>query len=236
MPNMESGIPRIVQDIETKSFAKQDVYHNTLEAFQQCKKVVQQTVDDLQEALRGKDHEVDISLEEPSTYELRLKIAGDIILFTMHSNVFNFDEQHSIHQSAYVKEDPTRAYCGSIQVYNFLADSFKFNRLTDLGYLIARVFLNKENHFFVEGHRQLGFLYNDFDNFVLNDIYFRAIVEACIQYSLDFDLIAPPFEATRQISVQAMQLMSMQAGWKTSKIPGYKLSFMDEDEENRPIG
>lgn len=236
MDPIKSGIPQIVKDIEQKSFVKQDVCNNTFAAFGEFKKVVESVVDDLKKGLAGKDHEVEISLEEPSTFELRLKIAGDIILFTMHSNVFNFDEQHAVHQMPYVQQDRTRAYCGSIQVFNFLADSFKYNRLTDIGYLISRVFLNKENHFFVEGHRQLGFLYNDFENAVLNEVYIRAIVESCIQYSLDFDLIAPPFESTRQMSVQAMQMLSMQAGWRTSKIPGYKLSFMDENEDNRPVG
>lgn len=236
MPTIHSGIPKIVKDIEDTSFVKQDVYHNTIAAFTNFKRVVESVVVDLNKELSGKDHEVDISLEEPSTFELRLKIAGDIILFTMHSNVFNFDEQHAVHQMPYVQQDRTRSYCGSIQVFNFLADSFKYNRLTDIGYMIARVFLNKENHFFVEGHRQLGFLYNDFEKAELNDVYIRAIVESCIQYSLDFDLIAPPFEATRQMSVQAMQMLSMQAGWHTSKIPGYKLSFMDENEDSRPKG
>jgi len=33
-----------------------------------------------------------------------------------------------------------------ISIYNFLSDSFKFNRVNDIGYLIARVFTNKENH------------------------------------------------------------------------------------------
>ena len=51
-----------------------------------------------------------------------------------------------------------------INIYNFLADSFKYNRLNDVGYLVGRVFLNKDLHYFVEGKRQLGFLYNDFVN------------------------------------------------------------------------
>ena len=37
----------------------------------------------------------------------------------------------------------------------------------DLGYLIGRIFINHENHFMVQGKRQLGFLYNDFINQLL---------------------------------------------------------------------
>lgn len=232
---IESGIPKIVHDIETKSFAKQDVYHNTIATFKAFKTCIEEVVTDLKNALANKDHVVDVSIDEPHDFELRLKIAGDVILFTMHSNVFNFDDQHAIHQMPYVNEEASRAYCGTIQVFNFLADSFTYNRLSDMGFLIARLFVNRENHFFVEGHRQLGFLYNDFENAILNKVYIRAIIESCIQYALDFDLIAPPYEAERQITVQAMQILSSQAGWHTSKIPGYKMSFMDEGSENNPI-
>ena len=44
-----------------------------------------------------------------------------------------------------------------INIYNFLSDSFVYDRERDLGYLVARVFLNKEGHFFVQGKKQLGF-------------------------------------------------------------------------------
>ena len=37
-----------------------------------------------------------------------------------------------------------------------------------MGYCIGRIFINKENHYFVEGKRQLGFLYNDFMNSKMN--------------------------------------------------------------------
>ena len=43
--------------------------------------------------------------------------------------------------TSYVKEDKNRSYCGVIHLYNFLADSFKYNRLNDVGYLIGRVFI-----------------------------------------------------------------------------------------------
>ena len=51
----------------------------------------------------------------------------------------------------YVKEDKMRSFCGVIHVYNFLNDSFKYNRLNDVGNLVARIFVNKDKHFFVEG-------------------------------------------------------------------------------------
>lgn len=225
------GISNILQTITTNTFTKQEVYQTTMEKFKTLATMVSGLAQELEEKLSTYEKKIDLRVEQPNDFEIRLQIAGDMIVFSMHSNIFNFPEDHSIHQLPYIKEDPTRAYCGVIQVYNFLADSFKYHRLTDLGFLIARMYLNKESHFFVEGHRQLGFLYNDITNAELNEIYLRAIIEASIEYSLDTDLLAPPFEATRQISVQAMEILSQQAGWQTAKAPGYKFSFMKDDND-----
>ena len=65
-------------------------------------------------------------------------------LFGVANNVF------------YPEENPNRGFCGLIHIYNFLNDSFKYNRVHDLGYLIGRIFINHENHFMVQGKRQLG--------------------------------------------------------------------------------
>src|SRR5207249_4533938 len=105
---------------------------------------------------------------EKGDYEVEFRIAGDSIIFMMHTNVFTFDREHNLWKSSYVDEDHSRSYCGVIYIYNFLADSLRFNRANDIGYLIGRIFVNKELHFFVEGKRQMGFLYNDFSNAVLD--------------------------------------------------------------------
>src|SRR5574340_1141800 len=57
-----------------------------------------------------------------------------------HTNVFEFDTRHLVWKTSYVKEKATRSFCRMINVYNFLPDSFKYNRANDLGYLVARIF------------------------------------------------------------------------------------------------
>ena len=73
----------------------------------------------------------------------------------------------------------------------FLSDSFKYNRLNDAGYLIARVFINKEKHFFVEGDKQLGMLFNDFVNQEINSTEIDKIINESMIYALNFDLQVP---------------------------------------------
>src|SRR5436190_22880765 len=104
-------------------------------------------------------------------------------------------------KTSYVRDNPARSFCGMIYVYNFLADSLKYNRASDVGYMIARVFTNNELHYFVEGKRQLGFLYNDFANKVIDKKGLRDVVESAIIYALDFDLFTPPFDEMQEVSV-----------------------------------
>jgi len=96
------------------------------------------------------------------------------------------------------------------------------NRLHDLGYLIARIFINKDKHFYVEGKRQLGFLYNDFQNMVMNEVYMRAICESAILYALDFDLLVPPYDQVKQITVQQRVAEHIQATQTTAKRLGFR--------------
>jgi len=109
----------------------------------------------------------------------------------MHSNVFEFDNRHPVNKIPYVLDDPLRSYCGMIMIYNFLADSFRYNRMNDLGYLVARIFINKDKHFFVEGKRQSGELVKDFAVDTISPGILREIVETAIEYSISFDLLVP---------------------------------------------
>ena len=158
-------------------------------------------------------------------FESKLKFSGDTLLFHMHSNVFDFPNSHSIHKTKYVKQDKLRSFCGVINIYNFLSDSFKYNRMNDAGYLIARVFINKDSHFFVEGDKQLGFLFNDFVNQQINTDQIDKIINETMVYALNFDLQTPNFNDVKVVSVHQILDMNNNQKLKTAKRMGYKFSF-----------
>ena len=118
-----------------------------------------------------------------------------------------------------------------INVYNFLADSFKYNRINDIGYLVARFFLNKDLHYFVEGKRQLGFLYNDFVNEVINSDKIRKIIESSILYSMDFDLLTPPYDTMKVVSVSEVNEVTSAMSIKTGKRLGFKFQADNDNIE-----
>ncbi len=212
----------ILELLKEKASTKQEVYRLTLETFKNLKLIVKRTCDNLSKQMHKIDKKVKITYEDKGAYECTMTFGGDLLIFTMHSNIFTFDQNHFIHNLTYIQEDSSRAYFGLIQSYNFLADSFKFNRANDVGYLIGRIFINKERHFFVEGKRQLGFLYNDLENSVLNIDKINEIIESTIIYCLNFDLLSPPYQAVQEITVSDKIQQSGMLSVKTGKRLGFK--------------
>ncbi len=211
-----------------KSTVKQEVYRNTTEAFLILKKVLKQLEKDYIHLLKSKVLEVSYpKYQDKGPFEMEFKIGGDLLLFSMHSNVFEFDNHHPVHKLSYVEEDPLRSYCGMIMIYNFLADSFRYNRGNDLGYLIARVFINREKHFFVEGKRQSGEPVKDFSVDTISPGILREIVETAIEYSVSFDLLVPPYEQVKMATVDQMQEKIVHSKMITGKRVGF--TFRTDD-------
>lgn len=220
---------KILKLLKEKSVVKQDVFHLTIDVFGEFKKVIKSVAKDLSRDLSKIDDRVVIEYTDKSEFEVELRVAGDILLFYMHTNVFDFDKSHGIWKTSYVRENEMNSYCGMINVYNFLNDSFKYDRLNDLGYLIARVFVNREHHYFVEGKRQLGFLYNDFVNSTLDKTHIKNIVESAILYSLDFDLFVPQFDDVKEVSVHEIKMALNSMQLKTAKRLGFR--FMADNDD-----
>ena len=209
-----------------KSAHKQDVFENTKNWFYILEKELEESIDSLKGEI--KDNRVRLRFENKGLGEARLFIGSDVLVFHMHSNVFKLPNQDYSNQTSYVLNEPKNAYCGIINVYDFLADSYEYNRPNDLGYLICRIFINKDNHFKVQGKGQLGFLYKNFMNQVLTpEILQELILRICV-YAIDFDLLTPPYQTVSQVSVGELLELSSNSKLKTGKRLGFKFqSEMD---------
>ena len=214
---------KIVELLKTKASSKQEVYRKTKEVFAEFQQYLEAKSNIINNELADKD--VQVIYSSDGDFESKLKFSGDTLLFHMHSNVFDFPNSHPIHKTKYVKQDKLRSFCGVINIYNFLSDSFKYNRMNDSGYLIARVFINKDKHFFVEGDKQLGFLFNDFVNQQINTDQIDKIINETMVYALNFDLQTPNFNDVKVVSVHQILDMNNNQKLKTAKRMGYKFSF-----------
>ena len=225
----EDARTKIIRTLKEKSVTKQIVYDNTLKTFKQLKQVLQSIVKDYNKDLVDSDKRVLLEYKDRGAFEAEIKIAGDLLVFNMHSNIFEFDKASGVWKISYIQNDKLTSYSGIISIYNFLNDSFKYNRFDDLGYLIGRIFINKESHYFVEGKRQLGFLYNDFGHSVIDKDAIRNIIESAILYSLDFDLLVPNYDDVKFVTVAQMKEKINKSKIKTGKRLGFQ--FQKDDDE-----
>jgi hypothetical protein len=194
----------ILDTLVEKSIVKQETYLVTLENFITLKKVKKYLIDNYRKQLKNSPQKIALNFTENGVFESSMQIAGDIIIFNMHTNIFTFDQKHWIWQTDYVKQNELNAYCGVINVYNFLADSFKYNRLTDYGFIIARIFINREGYYFLEGNPNFGSFNDNFGKKKLDMASMRELAQSIIQYSMEVDLVVPPLENIQVATVDQM--------------------------------
>lgn len=218
----------ILNTLAQKSQVKLNVYNNTLDAFKIMKKVARYLAGNFRKQLKTIDERITVEFRDQGPFQFGFKIAGDLIIFSMHTNVFEFDRKHAIWKTPLVKKDEYASYCGMINIYNFLSDSFKYNRMEDLGYMIGRIFINKDGYFFVEGKRQLGVLFNSFGKESIDTKNIRQILQSAVLFSLDFDLLVPPYDQVAVASVEQLQKKNTSSQIKTAKRLGFK--FYEDDE------
>lgn len=217
--------------ISGKSSLKTSVYNTTLAGFNLVKRSIGVLSKNYEEYYKNDRSVTRVESKKVGKFEVDLKFGGDVLLFLMHTNVFQFPRNHEVMTTPYVKEDPTRSYCGIINIYNFIADSFKYNRVNDVGYLIGRIFINKENHYFIEGKRELGFLYNNFGTNQLTEEKANEIIEAAIKYTVNFDLLTPNYDLVKFVTVNDMKHALDSISLQTGKRLGYKFQADFDDKE-----
>tara|TARA_R110001592_G_scaffold88299_12_gene260089 strand:- start:3369 stop:4064 length:696 start_codon:yes stop_codon:yes gene_type:complete len=231
MAGKKSPKELIIDVLKEKACLKQSVFRKTIDVFRDFKVEAEQLAEELKDEMCKVDDQVVLEFTEKGDYEFHIKFGGDILVFYMHTNVFEFPKSHQIWNNSYLKETPLNSYCGMINVYNFLSDSFKYNRINDTGYLVARCFINNEKHFFIEGKRQLGFLYNNFASEVIDNKKIRSILESTILYSMDFDLLTPPYDTMKEVSVMDIFEVTNAVKIKTAKRLGFKFQADSDNIE-----
>lgn len=217
--------------LKTYATVKQDVFENSFKAFKGLKNVCIEVVRELATYMNPLDPRVKVLFSEKSTNEFWAQFGGDLLIFSLHTNIFTFEKTHTIYQSPYIVEDPTRAYFTQIEIYNFLNDSAKYDRTNDIGELIARIFVNKENNFIIEGMGSLGILFNDLAVQKFETKNIEAIIERVIVSAIEYELWVPPFQDTRYIPFGAILAKNGGLPHPTAKRLGFAIKNESSDEE-----
>lgn len=219
---------RIIDNLVKKANLQQKVYDNTFAVFNELKEILHEMSSELNDATDDQlDKRVRIEYRDRGKFEAQILFAGDVLIFSMHTNVFLFNREHPIWQNSYVSSDKDNSYCGVINIYNFLADSLKYNRNGDEGYLVGRIFINRDMHYFVEGKRQISLKHNNFGSSIINKDAILNIAEIAINYALEFDLLVPPYDAIKVVTVDQLNTKIENSKMQTGKRMGYRFNSDD---------
>ena len=188
---------RILDTIVRKSTLKQKVFDNTFWAFNLLK-------DTLLEMASEMDDELDGKLDRRVRIEYRDR--------------GKFEAQLQVASDLLIFQ---------MHIYNFLSDSFKFNRNADEGYLIGRIFINRERRYFVEGKRQTSLRAMDFGRDEIDREALIPVLESAIAFSLEFDLLMPPYEGNKRVTVDQFNTKMDNSKFVTGKRLGYDFDVED---------
>ncbi len=204
--------------LKVKGELKEKVYRNTVDGFN----LICGAAEYLARQCPYQEEHLKVEYLQQSPFESELFFAGDALIFVMHTNIFEFSRDHEVMRTPYIREDKERSYCGIIHIYNFLSDSFKYNRYNDLGYLIGRIFINKDMHYFIDGKREVGILYPNFGTETLDKDAALRIVIGAMSYAINFDLLTPPFDEIKIVSAGAIRDYSESSRLVTAKRLGFR--------------
>jgi len=79
----------IIGTLKEKSLLKQKVYDNTFESFCTVKEVLKGLAKEINGNLGGTDPRIRLEYTDRSNFDAQIKVAADILLFSMHSIFFS---------------------------------------------------------------------------------------------------------------------------------------------------
>jgi hypothetical protein len=214
--------------LENKSTAKQITYKNLLACFQVLAKESKAVVTELKKMAKPGDTDVTVDFKIINDNEFHVKLAGDLLVFVLHTNVVTLEESHVIMQDPYIKQNEVNRYFGQIMIYNFMADSLKFNRVNDPGYLVARLLVNHEGRYVIEGEGRLNAIANKISSDPITENELNILVKLVLTIAIENDLMAPPFPQVRFITLfqKLEQTQELGAGQKI----GFQMSYQNKLE------
>lgn len=191
--------------------------------FDVFKSEAQKVIQHLYTSVKDKSLQPLLNYDEKGSRQCSVRVGEDFIVAHLQANTFRFDDAHFLNKTSYVKSNPENGFCGIINVYSFLSDSILKSKDKDVGFLVARVFINKENHFFVEGKKQIGLLYNDFANDIIDASKIEIIIKAVLVFAMEHDLFVPPFEVVQSLTVNELENNVFTSSLSGEKQLGYRI-------------
>lgn len=225
--NSDDPVSCIKNMLENKSTAKQTTYKHACWAFSILASEGKLIMEELKKRANPGDPDVTIEYNVISDQEFDIKLAGDMLIFVINTNIVTFEESHPIMKDEYINARDVNRYFGQILIYNFMADSMKFNRVNDPGYLLARLMINHEMRFFIEGEKELE-RFNNISEKPVTEEDLRTLVKLVLKMAIENDLVAPAFTAMKSITLNQKKDHTLELGG--AKKIGFRMSYENRTE------
>src|SRR5690554_2258320 len=225
---MEIKKKSVAEILKNRSIIKQEAYATTLACYKKFRTVVEEELAKFR--IKIPDERVRLQFDYNGDFETHAYVGSDVLVFNMHTNVFTFPDDNAIWKDSYIEEDKCLGYFGVINIYNFLAESFLQKRMNDAGYLIGRIFINKDGHFMIEGKGELGYLFRNIRSNQFDEEAMKNIFEIAVKHAVQFDLHTPPYQSVSFVSVMQIKSSTSAQELKTGKRLGFKFQY--EEEKN----
>jgi hypothetical protein len=222
-------VDHIQRLLENKSQAKQVTYKNLINSFEVLAKESKRLATELKKKTKtSTDNDVTIDFKRVNEHEFQVKLAGDLLIFVLHTNIVTFQDESEVMKNPYIKEKEINRYFGQIMIYNFMSDSLKFNRVNDPGYLLARLLVNHEGRYIVEGEGKLGVVYSHISPAAITEADLNILVKLALTLAIENDLMAPPYPQVKFITLyqKLEKTQELGAGQKI----GFRMSYHGQVE------
>lgn len=203
------NVEAIYETLRGKSALNKKVLSETQRAFHLLRERAEKTALRLREIIVSQKDEAEAKVDDGGEYMFTIEIGPDIIAFSNMQDVSAPSGDMPSLKTPYVQEDPSRAYFGQILVYNFLTSSYVQRRMQDPGYMVARILVNKDGFFTVEGVGKVAEPFADLASCQVDATNMQKVVESCILASLAIDLMMPPADQIQIIPLEAQMASGM---------------------------
>lgn len=224
----EDPLERIRTMLEYKSTAKQITYKKLLAAFDILAKESKRIITELKKRVKPGDSDVTLDFRKINAHEFQMKAAGDMVIFVLHTNIVTFDDSHELMKDPYIRASELNRYFGQIMIYNFMSDSLEFNRMNDPGYLLARLLINHEGRYIIEGEGKLGVVFSHVSESAITETDLNILVKLALTLAIESDLTALPYPQVKFITLHQKLEKTQELG-AGSKI-GFRMSYQGKVE------
>lgn len=224
----EDPLDYIQRMLESKSAAKQLTFRRLLSAFETLGKESKRVVTELRKKTKPGDQDVTLDFKRINDHEFQVKLAGDMLVFVLHTNIVTFEDTHDVMKDPYILSKDINRYFGQIMIYNFMSDSLEFHRINDPGYLLARLLINHDGRYIIEGEGRLGVVFSHISEAEITESDLNILVKLALTLAIENDLMAPPYPQVKFITLHQKLEKTQELG-AGQKI-GFRMSFQGKLE------